>query len=157
VDITGALPTVDSVLQLEPEELASYLLEHLASDGNQLHLGNLLNERSTLMKHYNRDERVDEAFREAWAWLEREGLLVPKAYGHFISRRGKRIRGRQDFEAFRRSSVLPRASLHPLIAERVMSSFVRVNTTPPCSRRSRRLRSQSALPAGLGQPTLALS
>ena len=125
MDITRALPTIDSVLQLEPEELASYLLEHVASDGNQLHLGNLLNERSTLMKHYNRDERVDEAFREAWAWLEREGLLVPKAYGHFISRRGKRIRGRQDFEAFRRSSVLPRASLHSLIAERVMSSFVR--------------------------------
>lgn len=125
MDITRALPTVDSVLRLEPEELASYLLEHLASNGNQLHLGNLLDDRSTLMTHYNKDERVDEAIREAWAWLEREGLLVPKAHGHFISRRGKRIRGRQDFEAFRTSSVLPHASLHPLIADRAVSPFVR--------------------------------
>lgn len=113
MDITTTLPTVDSVLQLEPEELASYLLEHLANNSNHLHLNNLLSTGvgSTLIRHYNNDNRVEEALREAWSWLEREGLLVAKAYGHFISRRGKRIRGRQDFDAYRRSSVLPKASL----------------------------------------------
>ncbi len=121
------LPTVDSVLQLEPEELASYLLEHLLSNSNDLHLNNFLsvNVGSPSMVHYGKDVRVEEAMREAWSWLEREGLLVAKSHGHFISRRGKRIRGRQDFDAYRRSSALPKASLHPVIAERVWSTFVR--------------------------------
>jgi len=127
VHLTQALPAADSILQLEPEELASYLLEHLAGNPSDLHLRNLLNASvgSTLMKHYDKDERVEKALREAWSWLEREGLLVAKEYGHFISRRGQRIRGRQDFDAYRRSAVLPKASLHPVIAERVWSSFVR--------------------------------
>lgn len=125
--ITQALPTNEAVLQLEPEELASYLLEHLADNSNHLHLQNLLDASvgSTLMKHYNRDERVERAFREAWAWLEREGLLVPAEYGYFISRRGQQIRGRKDFDAYRRSNVLPRASLHPVIADRVWPNFIR--------------------------------
>jgi len=127
VHLTQALPTAESILQLEPEELASYLLEHLASNPSDLHLQNLLNASvgSTLMHHYKNDERVEKAIREALSWLVREGLLVAKEYGHFISRRGQRIRGRQDFDAYRRSTVLPKASLHPVIAERVWSNFVR--------------------------------
>jgi len=125
--ITTSLPTAESVLQLEPEELAPYLLEHLASNPNQLHPQNFFNASvgTTVMGHYGKDERVEHALREAWSWLEREGLLVARDYGCFISRRGQRLRGRQDFDAFRRSTVLPRASLHPIIAERVWSTFVR--------------------------------
>lgn len=127
MDLTQALPTTDSVLQLEPAELAPYLLEHLASNANHLSLRSLLSTSigSKLMQHYKKDERVERALREAWAWLEGEGLLIAKEYGHFISSRGQRIRGRQDFDAYRRSAVLPKASLHPVIAERVWSSFVR--------------------------------
>jgi uncharacterized protein (TIGR02391 family) len=56
------------------------------------------------------------------------GLLAPKnVHGwHFISRRGRRVLQRsQDFSSFLRSNVLPKATLHPVIAERVWSSFVR--------------------------------
>ncbi|MDP3716962.1 MAG: TIGR02391 family protein [Acidobacteriota bacterium] len=127
MQITKALPTVESVLQLEAEELAPYLLEHLAGNPSHLNLTNFLESSvgDTVMAHYGKDVRVDEAFREAWSWLEREGLLVAKSHRYFISRRGLRVRGRQDFEAFRRSNVLPKASLHPVVAERVWSSFVR--------------------------------
>ncbi len=125
--LTSTLPTADSVLQLEPEELAPYLLEHLATNKDHLHPGNFFNASlgTTVMGHYKNDERVEHALREAWSWLEREGLLVRKEYGYFISRRGQRLRARQDFDAFRRSNVLPKASLHPVIAERVWSNFIR--------------------------------
>ena len=125
--ITTTLPTVDAVLQLEAEELAPYLLEHLAGNSNHLHPSNFFNASvgSTVMGHYGKDERVEQALREAWSWLEREGLLVLKEYGYFISRRGQRLHGRQDFSAYRRSNILPKASLHPVIAEKVWSSFVR--------------------------------
>ena len=126
MDITTALPTAEAILELEAEELAGYLLEHLNGQANDLHLGNLLG--GGINRHYKNDSRVDRALMEAWAWLVREGLLVEKAGAngwHFISRRGHRVRTRSDLHAYRRSSVLPRASLHPVIAERVWSAFVR--------------------------------
>ena len=125
MDLTGALPTADSVLQLEPEELAGYLLLHFNPASDQLHRGNFM---LGLRNHYNNDARVEKALLEAWAWLVREGLFVEQAHSpgfFFISRRGQRIAGRQDFGAFQRSNVLPKASLHPMIAERVWSLFVR--------------------------------
>jgi hypoxanthine-DNA glycosylase len=125
--ITNALPTADAVLQFEPEDLAPYLLEHLATNRDHLHPGNFFNASvgTTVMGHYKNDERVEHALREAWWWLEREGLIVRKEYGYFISRRGQRLRTRHDFDAFRRSNVLPKASLHPVIAERVWANFIR--------------------------------
>ena len=124
--ITQALPSVDSVLQLEPEELAGYVLDHFTAQTDQVHPGNFLND---LRSHYGNNDRVEKALMEAWAWLVRENLLVEKgspSYGwFFISRRGARIRNRQDFQAYKKSNVLPKASLHPVIAERVWSSFVR--------------------------------
>src|SRR5690349_2131391 len=126
--ITEALPTADSVLQLEPEELAPYLLAYLSEDKNRLHPNQLFESSigDSILRHYKNDTRVEEALREAWSWLVREGLLVERKSGwHFISRRGQRLKGRQDFAAYRRSSVLPKASLHPVIAERVWSAFVR--------------------------------
>lgn len=125
-NITTTLPTSESVLQFEPEELAAYLLEHLADHPNDLHFNNLV--ANSTKQHYKNDDRVNQAFMEAWSWLVREGLLVEKFGGnnwYFVSRRGQRTKGREDFAAFRRSNILPRASIHPVIAERVWSNFVR--------------------------------
>jgi uncharacterized protein (TIGR02391 family) len=127
LEITKVLPTAESVIQFEPEELAPYVLDHVAGNSNHLHLNNLLGSSiGGVTRHYNNDARVEQAVREAWSWLVREGLLVEKSNGwYFISRRGQRIKGRQDFAAFQRSNVLPKASLHPVIAEKVWSNFVR--------------------------------
>jgi uncharacterized protein (TIGR02391 family) len=125
--ITEALPTTESVLQLEPEELAPYLLEHLLANKDHLQPQNFFSPSTgtTGMRHYKNDERVEQALREAWSWLEREGLLVRKEHGYFVSRRGQRLRGRRDFDAFRQSNALPKASLHPVIAEKVWANFIR--------------------------------
>ena len=123
MNITQALPTADSVLQLEPEELGGYILGHFAPQDDQVHPDNLLAE---VEKHY-RDGRTRRAMMEAWSWLVREGLLVAgDTHGwFFISRRGQKIRGRQDLQAYQRSNVLPKQSLHPTIAERVWPNFIR--------------------------------
>lgn len=128
MDITKALPTAESVLQLEPEELAPYLLEYLAANKSRLHPTNMFGSSlgDGVTYHYKNDTRVEQAFREAWSWLARDGLLVEKNDGwFFISRRGERLKGRQDFSAYQRSNVLPKGSLHPVIAERVWSNFIR--------------------------------
>ena len=101
------------------------MLKHVATDRNYLNLTNFMSD--SLARHYRNDEGVLNALLEAWAWLVREGLLVEKDRhgGVFISRRGQRIQSRQDFDAFRRSNVLPKASLHPIVAERVWPNFIR--------------------------------
>jgi uncharacterized protein (TIGR02391 family) len=125
MDITQSLPTADAVLQLEPEELGGYLMETLsnpkAGAASDLHPSNLA---ARVWSHY-KDERVSEAILEAWAWLVREGLLVPKKDGwHFIGKRGQQVKGRQDLDSFRRSNILPKKSLHPIIATAVWSNFI---------------------------------
>jgi hypothetical protein len=72
---------------------------------------------------------VIQALMEAWAWLQSAGLLVEKASSSpgrfFISRRGKQITSRDDFEAYRKANLLPKAQLHPLIARKVYPAFLR--------------------------------
>ncbi len=125
MDITQALPTVDSVLQLPPEELGGYLMETISTQRPQtpsdLHPGNLT---ARVWNHY-KSEKVQDAILEAWAWLVREGLLIPKKDGwYFIGKRGQQVKGRQDLDSFRRSNILPKSSLHPVIATAVWSNFI---------------------------------
>ena len=62
-------------------------------------------------------------------WLEHEGLLVPKPGSDSgwvtISRRGQRLRTRDDVTAYREANRLPRQQLHPRIAQKVWASFLR--------------------------------
>jgi uncharacterized protein (TIGR02391 family) len=122
-DITQTLPTAESVLDLEPEALGGYLLESLATGNSQdLRLNTFL---SRMRAHY-KQEAVNNAFLEAWSWLVREGLLIATTQdAYLVSRRGNKLKGRQDLEAYRRSNILPKATLHPVIADRVWPDFVR--------------------------------
>jgi uncharacterized protein (TIGR02391 family) len=108
---------------LEPEVLAGYLLETLSTGESQ----NLLLDRlmAGIRPHY-KQEPVNGAVLEAWAFLVREGLLIATDNdAYLISRRGRKLKGRQDLEAYRKSNILPKASLHPVIADRVWPNFLR--------------------------------
>jgi uncharacterized protein (TIGR02391 family) len=108
---------------LEPEALGGYLLESLSTGNAQdLRLDNFM---SRIRAHYKEDA-VNSALLEAWAWLVREGLLIAtKDDTYLISRRGRKLKGRQDVEAYRKSNALPKGSLHPVIADRVWPDFIR--------------------------------
>jgi uncharacterized protein (TIGR02391 family) len=122
-DFTQTLPTADSVLELEPEALAGYLLEMLSTGDSQ----NLrLNHFMAGIRSYYKQDAVNSAVLEAWAFLVREGLLIPTTDDtYLISRRGRKLKGRQDLQAYRNSNILPKASLHPVIADRVWPNFIR--------------------------------
>jgi uncharacterized protein (TIGR02391 family) len=66
---------------------------------------------------------------EAWSWLQSEGFLVrdpePGPDWFFVSRRGQRLNSREDFEAYRKATLLPKGQLHPLIASEVSPAFLR--------------------------------
>lgn len=137
----------DDLLSLEPEELAGPLL--LSFEGND-HIGrdNVISydllERSfdptpALREKYP-SSRADEilfALMEAWQWLEREGFIAPKpaslasessvrgADTFFVTRRGNTIVSREDFDEYRKANLLPKRQLHPVIAQKVWSLFLR--------------------------------
>jgi uncharacterized protein (TIGR02391 family) len=133
--LESMLPDAQSVLSLEPEELAGVLMAHLnalpENDKFQLNRYNFFNDSSRTFGAYSsaQRERVAAAFLEAWMWLEREGFLIPKVtnlgHGYTISRRGSRMRTANDMKQYRGTDALPREHLHPRIAQKVWATFLR--------------------------------
>jgi uncharacterized protein (TIGR02391 family) len=77
-------------------------------------------------------EDVKHAIREAWAWIEGQGLLlsdsryVDRAAGpRVLSRRAERLAKEQDPRRALSSQRLPRGSLHPKIREDVWALYHR--------------------------------
>ena len=67
---------------------------------------------------------------EAWAWLERAGLIAedigptgPRTF--FVTKRGYELKTEADFEAFRQASNLPKDLIHLAITKKAWSNFLR--------------------------------
>ncbi len=131
--IYSLIQDAGTLLALEPEELAGVVMEYLNSLPPHEQGG--LNRYNFGLQHTVREypqehqEALRQALMEAWVWLEREGLLVPKPGSSgewvFISRRGQQLRTRADVDAYRENSRLPRQQLHPRIAQRAAAAFLR--------------------------------
>ncbi len=137
----------DDLLSLEPEELAGPLL--LSFEGNDhISRDNVISydlldrsfEPTPGLREKYPTSRADEilfALMEAWQWLEREGFIAPKptslvgessvrgADTFFVTCRGKTMVRREDFDAYRKGNLLPKQQLHPIIAQKVWSLFLR--------------------------------
>jgi uncharacterized protein (TIGR02391 family) len=133
VKIFDIIPGHEALLSLEPEELAGVVLEYLNTLDEQT--SGDLNRYNFSVGHTVVDypaeyrEAISKALMEAWMWLEREGLIAPRPGTDgdwiFITRRGRQIMNRSDLESYRHSNLLPKKLLHPIIALKVWSAFIR--------------------------------
>jgi uncharacterized protein (TIGR02391 family) len=142
--LSSLVPNAADLLALEVEELAGVLLIHLNSyegvSGNSIYQHGGISHHNffnslTPTGPFNKPEygdkqpEVNQALMEAWAWLQSAGLLVEKASStggwFFVSRRARQIVSRDDFAAYRKAGLLPKAQLHPLIATKVYPAFMR--------------------------------
>ncbi len=131
MSIDSLIPDYETLLNLEPEELAGIVLEYLSLP----EMGNKLNSYNfglpDTVKAYPRQvqDEVSRALMEAWIWLEREGFLAPKPGDSgnwvFITRKGQRLKDSADFGSYRQSNLLPKKLLHPIIAQKVYHLFLR--------------------------------
>ncbi len=131
--LADLIPDASSVLALEPEEIAGLVLELFASAGP--HEGSRLNPATIATRetigNYARDQQdaIALVIMEGWNWLLQEGLIAPypeNNYGwHFITRRGSKIKNRENLAAYRNTAILPRKMLHPIIDQACWSSFLR--------------------------------
>ena len=142
------LPDADSLLSLEPEELAGPLLVSL--EGSQdispenvisHHLMSISFEggRRQMRQQYppKHDDEILFALMEAWQWLEREGFIALKPTQlsrqtsagmlttYFVTRRGKTIETPEALAAYRKANLLPKRQLHPIIAQKAWATFLR--------------------------------
>ena len=134
VSLYSLVPDAKALLELEPEELAGVLMERLNSLST-LEQRQRLNRYSyghvDTVQEYPPDQQkaLSQALMEAWVWLEREGLLVPKPGSHgewmVISRRGQKLQTRDQVDSYRRANRLPRQLLHPRIAQKVWALFLK--------------------------------
>lgn len=120
-------PSREIALALPPAELAGPLLHYLAllPDSNgRFHQPNVL---GTLRSFAGLE--LTQAVAEAWAWLEAQSLLVYSVDGVTVgvttlSRAAKHIAATHSFDQYRASSALPRAFLHPVIANKAWSLYI---------------------------------
>ncbi|XYJ92464.1 hypothetical protein AEMCBJ_33570 (plasmid) [Cupriavidus necator] len=134
-ELVTAIPDVEVLLELEPEELAAKVIFLLrARHEGTFHFGNLRMELGMLgHKGYPQErlKEVDLALAEAFAWLEAQGLVVPAegmsgsgGWRH-LSRRAQRFENEAAFTGYRTARLLPRELLHPAIVTTVWLSFMR--------------------------------
>ena len=148
------LPDAEELLSLEPEELAGPLLVCLVSlnDNQRMKPEGIISfsAMSSVMQHMSDSKEKDLnlnypsechdkvlfALMEAWQWLEREGFVAPRptsllgsttvAYRteYFVTRRGLRVETAEALETYQKANLLPKARLHPIIAQKVWSLFL---------------------------------
>lgn len=130
--ITDLIPNVDDLQRFAPEELAGVLIEMFNSNRetqNQVNSSNVFSPEELSKYPRNRLEDAQKILMEGWWALEREGLIVPKpgpSYGwYYISRRGRTISSRKDYESFRLSRLFPKESIHPKLLSDVYPMFLR--------------------------------
>jgi uncharacterized protein (TIGR02391 family) len=118
-----------TLLALEPEELARHVLRWLVESEAARRRATPSRE-SFLGQFSSGSVDVRKALTEAWVWLERECCIAfhPDYIGGgvvFVTRRGKQLAESGSALDYKRASLLPRESLHPVIAQRVWSAFIR--------------------------------
>jgi uncharacterized protein (TIGR02391 family) len=117
----------EDLLALEPEELAGLLLKELVRIEKQREQGQL--NRHNFALRFREQPATAEAVMEAWVWLEREGLIAPdpEQTGDwiFVTRAGHRFAESANTKAYTRTRLLPKEFLHPQIAQKVWSAFLR--------------------------------
>lgn len=143
-EVHVAIPDVDVILALQPEELAGKLLflmqERFRAKPDQLRPSDFIAEVMTEPTPeegghgYPREKRVQVAFAltEAMSWLQAQGLMVPfppdqNGPGKLLSRRANSFKSLNDFKQFALAGKLNRELIHPAIAEEAWLSFVRGN------------------------------
>jgi len=138
IELPAAIPDVEVLLALEPEELAGKMLFLLRARAQRMfHVGTLRSElwsqalAGRPQYQQNRREEVDLAIAEALAWLEAQALIVPAEdpngqNGHrHLSRRAQRFESEVAFIEYQTARLLPKDLLHPTIATAVWLSFMR--------------------------------
>ena len=140
-------PDIESLSQLQPEELGAALLEHINSwsEGELRTLGSQNTTTALAVLYPDRQDEIKRILTEGWVWLESEGFLAPLPGSNrglsFVTRKGKQFSHAQQLDSYRKMKLLA-GSLHSRIDEKARAAFLRETTAVQCLRPSKRSKSQ---------------
>lgn len=127
-------PPAETVLDMEPEELAPIVLKHLGESGPQeLNMHNFtIGTDPDFIKwagdDHRRRQEVLQRLIVAWRWLEQELFIAPQPGNvdwAFITPRGKEVLESQDFETYKKGHLLPSEGLDSILVRKVKQAFIR--------------------------------
>jgi uncharacterized protein (TIGR02391 family) len=139
-ELINAVPDVEALLALEPEELGVKLLFLIRVWQEQREeMFTLMGMSSELWafppvgSQYPRERQFEIllALREAWAWLEAQGLIIPAEEPNgrngwrVLSRRARKFENPAEFANYAVARRLPKETLHTRISGPVWMSFMR--------------------------------
>ena len=115
-------PPEKEILQMEPEELAPFILSYLKKEG---HKSGQLN-RHNFGNNMPSDGQLYRCMMEAWWWLEREGFLAAKGDSSwvFVTRKGEKIGQEEGFASYMQAAIFP-ADLDAVLIRLVRPMFLR--------------------------------
>lgn len=123
-------PPIETALELEPEELAPFVLKHLSKVGH-INRYNYTLGTSNEIQEYSKEHLIDfqKRLMEAFIWLEREMFIAPQpneqGEWRFITRRGERVLQEENFASYSQGILLPSENLHPILIRKVKPLFLR--------------------------------
>ncbi len=141
--ISSLLPDAETLLELEPAELAPYVLEAVRAniqneqfnEGNGILYGQVQGRSAAANnpKAYPGQfgDRIELAVSEAVSWLKANQLLVRVAGSNGnngwlrLSRQAQRLETPEQFKNFVASAAFPKKLLHPQIADDVWAHLIR--------------------------------
>ena len=139
-ELIAAIPDVEALLALEPEELGAKLLFLIRARQKQREeMFTLMGMASELWAFPSvgpeyprqRQSEILLALREAWAWLEAQGLIIPaedpngRNGWRVLSRRARKFENPAEFANYSVARRLPKETLHTRISGPVWMSFMR--------------------------------
>jgi hypothetical protein len=130
--LSQLVPDATDLLALEPAELGGVLLEVLLAYSPQRPWNRYnFSIEPDVVQGYPAQyhAQIREVMMEGWAWLQREGLIIPHvgSQGEWFSpsRRAKPLADRAGVAAYYKANLLPKELLHPLIESKIYSLFLR--------------------------------
>lgn len=123
-------PPIETALDMEPEELAPFVLKHLEKVG-KINRYNYSISGNTEISDYAGEhlKEFQKRLMEAFIWLEREMFIAPlpdeRGEWRYITRRGEKALQNEDFTAYAKESLLPSEKLHPILTRKVKPLFLR--------------------------------
>ena len=131
--LSDLVPDGDVLVALEPEELGLLILQVLAAwhpQATQIEMGPFIQGALGGYAAYPRRDLITTAIREAWVWLEGQGLLYldpqyPRGAARVLSRKARRLSSEPNARHTLSGHKLPKETLHPAIREDVWSLYHR--------------------------------
>ncbi len=136
----SVFPEAETLLSLEPEELAPVVLQLAKGDGGRdtMHVQSVIAQmdesRFPDRSGYTHQQKiaVEHAILEAWNWLKVNGLIIPSDSSvngnngwHRLSRRGRMLDTDDAFKVFRQASAFPKSLIHPSIVDSIWIDLLR--------------------------------